>query len=215
MSTSIALTVKKTDGFVYEKKFVESQTLLEFKQKLELITGVLANQMKLELHDAEDKFIKPLENDNGTLAEAGVKDDMIIKVQDIHGNNSAPEADVPHYVMSDDKYAQREDNLRKWKESIISNIEPQQERLESHIVVGNRVIVKMPNKSEEKHGKIEFVGETLFKPDIIWVGVSYDEAVGKNDGSVDGHRYFTTKPNHGAFIRPVNVFPEPDEVNEI
>uniref|UniRef100_A0A914Y6E6 CAP-Gly domain-containing protein n=1 Tax=Panagrolaimus superbus TaxID=310955 RepID=A0A914Y6E6_9BILA len=215
MSSSVALTVKKSDGFVYEKKFVESQTLLEFKQKLELITGVLANEMKLQLHDAEDKFIKALENDNGTLADAGVKDDMVIVVQNIHGNIPVPQDDVPHYVMSDDKYDQREDSLRKWKEGIISTVQPQQEKLESHIVVGNRVIVKMPNKSEEKHGKIEFVGETLFKPDCIWVGVSYDEAVGKNDGSVDGHRYFTTKPNHGAFIRPVNVFPEPDEVNEI
>uniref|UniRef100_A0A914Y558 Ubiquitin-like domain-containing protein n=1 Tax=Panagrolaimus superbus TaxID=310955 RepID=A0A914Y558_9BILA len=85
MSSSVALTVKKSDGFVYEKKFVESQTLLEFKQKLELITGVLANEMKLQLHDAEDKFIKALENDNGTLADAGVKDDMVIVVQNIHG----------------------------------------------------------------------------------------------------------------------------------
>uniref|UniRef100_A0AC34FLF3 CAP-Gly domain-containing protein n=1 Tax=Panagrolaimus sp. ES5 TaxID=591445 RepID=A0AC34FLF3_9BILA len=215
MSSSVALIVKKADGFIYEKKFVETQTLLEFKQKLELITGVLANEMKLQLHDAEDKFIKALENDNGTLADADVKDDMVIVVQNIHGNIPAPQDDVPHYVMSDDKYDQREDSLRKWKESIISNVQPQQEKLESHIVVGNRVIVKMPNKSEEKHGKIEFIGETAFKPDCIWIGVSYDEAVGKNDGSVDGHRYFTTKPNHGAFIRPINVFPEPDEVNEI
>ena len=64
--------------------------------------------MKLELHDLEDKFIKPLENMNATLAEAGIKDDMVIFVQDIHGNNAAPEDDVPHFVISDEKYDQRE-----------------------------------------------------------------------------------------------------------
>ena len=91
---------------------------------------------------------------------------------------------------------------------------PPQETLESHIAVGNRVIVRIPNKPE-KQGKIEFVGETLFKPDVIWVGINYDEAVGKNDGSVDGHRYFNAESEHGAFVRPVSVFPEPTEVNEI
>lgn len=30
-------------------------------------------------------------------------------------------------------------------------------------------------------------------------------AVGKNDGSVDGHRYFTSSPNRGVFVRPEDI----------
>ena len=33
----------------------------------------------------------------------------------------------------------------------------------------------------------------------LYVGVELEQPVGKNDGSVDGTRYFTCKPNHGLF----------------
>jgi len=35
----------------------------------------------------------------------------------------------------------------------------------------------------------------------------YDQPVGKNDGSIDGQRYFTCEPNHGAFVNPKCVQP--------
>ena len=30
----------------------------------------------------------------------------------------------------------------------------------------------------------------------------YDEPVGKNDGTVDGHTYFACPPNHGTLAKP-------------
>ena len=72
------------------------------------------------------------------------------------------------------------------------------------------MVVKIQGQPDKK-GKIEYVGETLFKPGVTWVGIQYDEPVGKNDGSVDGHRYFTCEPNHGAFVRPISVFEEEQE----
>ncbi|KAG5261271.1 hypothetical protein AALO_G00301970 [Alosa alosa] len=38
-----------------------------------------------------------------------------------------------------------------------------------------------------------------------WVGVILDEARGKNDGTVQGKRYFTCEENHGIFVRQSQI----------
>lgn len=48
---------------------------------------------------------------------------------------------------------------------------------------------------------IQFLGQTNFAAGN-WVGVALDDATGKNDGSVQGRRYFDCQPGHGMFVRP-------------
>ncbi len=38
-----------------------------------------------------------------------------------------------------------------------------------------------------------------------WVGVRYDEPVGKSDGRIKGKRFFDAPSNRGGFIRGKNI----------
>ncbi|XP_030027149.1 restin homolog isoform X6 [Manduca sexta] len=61
---------------------------------------------------------------------------------------------------------------------------------------GDRVIVSSSRGS--KAGTLRFVGPTEFAPGV-WAGVELDDPLGKNDGSVDGKRYFECAPRFGLF----------------
>lgn len=57
---------------------------------------------------------------------------------------------------------------------------------------------------------VHFVGQTHFAAGD-WVGIVLDTAAGKNDGSVQGQRYFDCQPGHGMFVRPtvLKILDEP------
>ena len=58
--------------------------------------------------------------------------------------------------------------------------------------------------SDGKTAIIRFVGSTRFSPGD-WLGVELDAPIGKNDGAVQGERYFTCKPAYGMFVRPTTA----------
>lgn len=63
--------------------------------------------------------------------------------------------------------------------------------------IGDRVLV-----ANQRQGVLRFIGPTQFAPGI-WYGVELDQAVGKNNGSLNGIRYFTCAVGHGIFA-PLN-----------
>ncbi|EMD32620.1 hypothetical protein CERSUDRAFT_161581 [Gelatoporia subvermispora B] len=60
-------------------------------------------------------------------------------------------------------------------------------------------------------GVVRFCGATSFAAGK-WVGLELNEPHGKNDGTVQGTKYFHCKPNYGVFVRPsqVKVISEPE-----
>ncbi|XP_047242258.1 dynactin subunit 1-like isoform X1 [Girardinichthys multiradiatus] len=55
-----------------------------------------------------------------------------------------------------------------------------------------------------QRGTVAYIGATLFASGK-WVGIILDEPKGKNDGTVQGKRYFTCEENHGIFVRPSQI----------
>lgn len=59
-----------------------------------------------------------------------------------------------------------------------------------------------------QRGTVRFVGETDFA-EGVWIGLELERPVGRNDGSVQGVRYFSCQPEHGLFCPPSHVTTAP------
>ncbi|XP_057665095.1 restin homolog isoform X5 [Diorhabda carinulata] len=75
--------------------------------------------------------------------------------------------------------------------------------------IGDRVIIKSSQGS--KVGTVRYMGATEFAPGD-WVGVELDDPRGKNDGSVNGKRYFECLPNFGLFAPVSKVSKSPSKI---
>lgn len=51
---------------------------------------------------------------------------------------------------------------------------------------------------------IRYIGAVSFA-DGCWLGLELKTAIGKNDGSVHGQKYFTCRPKHGVMVKPTRV----------
>ena len=55
-----------------------------------------------------------------------------------------------------------------------------------------------------RQGVIRYMGNASFAKGA-WVGLELFDDKGKNDGSVNGERYFDCEPDFGIFIRPESI----------
>ncbi|EGT45660.1 hypothetical protein CAEBREN_06155 [Caenorhabditis brenneri] len=206
-------------NFPMEKKYPAAITLNDLKKKLELVVGTTADSMRIQLFDENGQLKNELQDGAKSLKELGVRDGDRLHAIDITGANEElkDESMVEKYEMSDEAYSKRTDSVRAWKKKIQGELEPvksgekvEEKEISEKIKVGERCEVTV-GAQMARRGEIAFVGTTQFK-DGVWVGVKYDEPVGKNDGSVAGVRYFECDPKYGGFVRPVDVnvgdFPE-------
>ncbi|CAI8012145.1 CAP-Gly domain-containing linker protein 3, partial [Geodia barretti] len=66
--------------------------------------------------------------------------------------------------------------------------------------IGDRVLIDAKSSANKsKSGTVRFGGAIDFLGGQ-WAGIELDEAVGKNDGSLKGIRFFTCKPKFGLFV---------------
>ncbi|CAO3685169.1 unnamed protein product [Umbelopsis ramanniana] len=92
----------------------------------------------------------------------------------------------------------RKSRGNRWSLSAGSDTSDDDESTYLPITIGARVeLLRRPLPTQ---GHVRYLGK-LVGQEGTWVGVELDSRVGKNDGSVDGQRYFQTDSQRGIFVR--------------
>lgn len=218
---SVVITTN-VNSFPVERRFASNLTIGDLKSKLELITGASNQTMKLQLLDNNEELIASLDDNNrqlsSYLSDAQNKVNIHVIDNNIISGDSEDLSRVPKFELPQEEYEKRSDSVLAFKlKNKLGRFgqtegegDVTQQAINPDIKVGQRCEVTVKGLPKRR-ATVMFVGNTGFKAGV-WVGVKYDEPLGKNDGSVDGKRYFDCKPKYGGFVRPqdliVGDFPE-------
>ncbi|GAA5893766.1 hypothetical protein JCM5296_001128 [Sporobolomyces johnsonii] len=185
----------------------------------------------------QGEVLAVLDDNNRTLESYGVREWMTIRVESSDPNARSlagqftDDSQVDKFELTKEEYEARSDTVLSYKmrhqlgrfaptaSSSASSSHSLETSIPKDLVPGARCEVALSSELSRR-GTVRFVGPTEFgaKDQSIWVGVEWDEPVGKNDGLVDGKRYFQTQPLRASFVRPDKVtlgdFPEIDPFAE-
>lgn len=218
-------------SFEVKRRFNRGITIAELKGKLEMIVGAPSSNMNLELYSVSDKFLQKMDDDEALLGSYSVDDECRIHVIDRSGGQMDEFSDVSKvekFEISDEAYNKRTDSARSFmknrrvgqyneeemakKKAELAARREEEKVAANAISVGSRCQVQVAGQPT-KLGTVMYVGTTDFKQGY-WVGVKYDEPLGKHNGTVEGKQYFECEDKYGGFVKPQNVtvgdFPEED-----
>ncbi|KAJ9582465.1 hypothetical protein L9F63_003158, partial [Diploptera punctata] len=188
----------KNDSCCIERRFQKGITIADLKGKLELLTGGNASTMKIELYSKENVLVGKLDNDQALLGSYPVEDGMRFHVVDtfLLRNELEDLAKVEKFEMSLEDYSKRTDTVRsflernklgKFNEEEMKRREEEKRKEEEAdeaaakaAKIGDRCEVRVPGQPVRR-ATIMFIGNVEFKQGW-WIGVKYDEPLGKNDG---------------------------------
>eukprot|EP01104_Vermistella_antarctica_P011837 TRINITY_DN3347_c0_g1_i1.p1 TRINITY_DN3347_c0_g1~~TRINITY_DN3347_c0_g1_i1.p1 ORF type:complete len:292 (-),score=66.97 TRINITY_DN3347_c0_g1_i1:374-1207(-) len=223
---------------VYDK----SMSIGTLKDKLERTYGTPVQFMTLQLYDAPSKggqLLGNLTDESKLLGYYSPLDNMRLHVVDRDPNHTVAllqdVSQVEKYEMSEKDYNARDNTVRKLKQKEKEKKEAagggtgcgsvscgspgtcggasEEVVIPDHMHVGDRCEIMSGDGSLGRRGTVMYVGGLHFAKGC-WVGVRFDEPVGKNDGSAKGQKYFDCPMNYGSFTKPDKVtvgdFPELD-----
>ncbi|KZP28675.1 hypothetical protein FIBSPDRAFT_908596 [Athelia psychrophila] len=202
-----------------ERRFDPHLTIGQLKTKLESVTGIPVPNQEISLFnsDGDEEAIAVLGDDTKAIGFYGVRDFQTLKITDTNPSATftgqlTDVTQVDKFELTPEEYAQRQDSVLAYKQrNKVGRFAVQEEKPAPaiptvDIPVGSRCEVESSEPGLSKRGTVRFYGQTKFaKGEGVWVGVEYDEPMGKNDGSVQGDRYFTCRQNYGVFVRPDKV----------
>ncbi|XP_064542519.1 tubulin-folding cofactor B [Drosophila montana] len=206
------------DAVAFEMKFAKDITISQLKSKLEILTGGSASTMKVELYKG-DNFVTALSNNDAKLGFYVNCDGLRLHVIDTFASFGFDSESIEKFELTNDQYEQRGDSVRnflkqnrlgKYNDEEMQQMEAKrrehaeemQKRAERCVVGGRCQVTVAGNPT--RRGTIMYNGPLEGKTGIF-IGVQYDEPLGKNNGSVGGKSYFVCPPNYGGFVSPLSV----------
>ncbi|ORX63151.1 hypothetical protein DM01DRAFT_1331225 [Hesseltinella vesiculosa] len=225
----VTVIVTTSENITAERRLEKGWSIEELKTKLEPITGIPFSTQQLSLYQG-DTCLGPLDDDARLLGSYPIENFMRLHITDTNPhrvkNLYTDVSQVEKFELTEEEYSNRSDTVRAFKErnklgrfsdqakEDIARFEQQVQEAAQQIKVGDRCQVQLADDGLTRRGTVRFVGDTEFQPGP-WVGIQYDEPLGKNNGTVQGVTYFSCPPKYGAFVRPTKVtvgdFPEQDD----
>jgi tubulin-folding cofactor B len=226
----LTLNELSTGSVVLEKRFTLDQTIEQVKDRIATHFQTRGEHMKLCLKNEAGGIVDPdLKNEKMLGYYQVPADGWSLDVKD-----AAPTAvkanyldlqdlsQVEKYTMSEDEYLKRPNNVRALREK------KEQAIREAMALMGIDVPKPLDDDSFKEEaekinegdrcmifpgdrlGTVKYVGRIPVLKPGYWVGVEYDEPVGKNDGSVaiagkQPLRIFECNPKYGGIVRPEHV----------
>lgn len=228
-SVLLRVTHSNLKSFNADVRFSLQMSVEAVKEKLWKKCGTSINSMSLELYDDNGAKIAELSDNSRPFGFYSPLDGFQLHIVDLDpssvtsGGWLEDTSLVEKYKISDEAYEKRDGTFKKFKEKLAHQkpscastkvADNYMEDLCANIKVGDRCQVE----PGEKRGVVKYVGRAENLGPGFWVGVQYDEPLGKHDGLVKGTRYFNCPPNHGGMVRPDKVqvgdYPERDPFEE-
>lgn len=228
-SVLLRVTHSNLKSFNADVRFSLQMSVEAVKEKLWKKCGTSVNSMSLELYDDNGSKIAELSDNSRPFGFYSPLDGFRLHIVDLDpssvtsGGWLEDTSLVEKYKISDEAYEKRDGTFKKFKEKLAHQkpscastkvADNYMEDLCANIKVGDRCQVE----PGEKRGVVKYVGRAENLGPGFWVGVQYDEPLGKHDGLVKGTRYFNCPPNHGGMVRPDKVqvgdYPERDPFEE-
>eukprot|EP00249_Psilotum_nudum_P006676 c19972_g1_i1 orf=241-969(-) len=197
-------------------RFSLHTTIEAVKERLSRNSGTAVGAMLLELFDESGTKVCDMSDNFRVLGYYSPLNGYRIHIVDLDptsvtaGGWLEDTSLVEKYTISEEAYNKREDTLRKFKEkSLAEDPSRNQQKMSEDYMQDVAASIQVGDRCEigpgAKRGTVMFVDKVDTLTPGYWVGVMYDEPVGKHDGMVKGKRFFSCTPGHGAMLRPDRV----------
>ncbi|KAJ4772538.1 Tubulin-folding cofactor B [Rhynchospora pubera] len=228
-SVQLLVTHSNIKTFSADIRFSLQTTVEAVKDKLWKKSGTSMESMRLELYDDTGSKVGDLNEDFRPLGFYSPHNGYRLHITDLDptsvtsGGWLEDTSLVEKYTISDEAYNKLDSNFRKFKEKMIpQNPTASSKKLPDNYMEDLCANIKVGDRCEvepgAKRGLVKFVGKAEALGPGFWVGIQYDEPLGKHDGMVKGVRFFQCPPAHGGIVRPDKVkvgdFPERDPFEE-